>query len=115
MFDNPFQAPPFSAQSARKVKLTLAVQEIKARALVSGERQKVVWWGVGNLPGMSEPSVSSITIYQLRIVLSGVSPPFLREMERGENANGQKFGQVRVPSRRLNFRQDLPELQDQLI
>jgi hypothetical protein len=39
----------------------------------------------------------------------------LHEMERRENANGQKFGQVRVPSRRLNFLQDLPELQDQLI
>ena len=38
----------------------------------------------------------------------------LTEMERGENANGQKFGQVRDPSRRLNFQQDLPELQDQL-
>jgi hypothetical protein len=50
----------------------VAVQEIKARALVSEERQKVVWWGVGNLPGMSEPSASSITIYQLRIVLRGV-------------------------------------------
>jgi hypothetical protein len=30
--------------------------------------------GVGNLPGMSEPSLSSITIYQLRVVLCGVSP-----------------------------------------
>ena len=29
--------------------------------------------GVGNLPGMSEPSLSSITIYQLRVVLCGVS------------------------------------------
>jgi hypothetical protein len=28
---------------------------------------------------------------------------FLREMERGENANGQKFRQVREPSRRLYF------------
>jgi hypothetical protein len=36
-------------------------------------------------------------------------------MERGENANGQKFVQVRQPSHRLIFQQDLPELQDQLI
>ena len=41
--------------------------------------------------------------------------PFLREMERRENANGQKFGQVRVSSRLLNFQQDVPDLQDQLI
>ena len=30
--------------------------------------------GGGNLPGMSEPSLTSITIYQLRVVLCGVSP-----------------------------------------
>jgi hypothetical protein len=30
----------------------------------------------------------------------------LHEMERRENANGQKSGQVGVPSRRLNFLQD---------
>ena len=39
----------------------------------------------------------------------------LHEMERRENANGQKSDQVRVPSRRLYFLQDFPELQDQLI
>jgi hypothetical protein len=39
----------------------------------------------------------------------------LHEMERRENANGQKSGQVGVPSRRLNFLQDLRELQDHLI
>jgi hypothetical protein len=71
---------PFSAQSVRKVKLTLECGDPRnqSRSLVSEER-------------------------------------FLREMERGENANGQKPGQVRVFSRRLNFRQDLRELQDQLI
>jgi len=39
----------------------------------------------------------------------------LREMERGENANGQKLGHVREPSRPFHFQQDLPDLQDQLI
>ena len=43
------------------------------------------------------------------------TPAFLREMERRENANGQKFGQVRDSSRRLHFQQDLRELQDHLI
>ena len=36
--------------------------------------------GVGNLPGMSEPSLSSITIYQLRVVLCGVSPLVWRRL-----------------------------------
>ena len=36
--------------------------------------------GVGNLPGMSERSVSSITIYQLRVVLCGVSPLVWRRL-----------------------------------
>jgi hypothetical protein len=40
---------------------------------------------------------------------------FLQEMERRENANGQQFGQIRDPARRLHFQQDLPELQDHLI
>jgi hypothetical protein len=40
---------------------------------------------------------------------------FLQEMERGENANGQKSGQVREPTRRLHFLQDLSQLQDHLI
>jgi hypothetical protein len=39
-----------------------------------------VWVGVGNLPGMSERSVSSITIYQLRVVLCGVSPLVWRRL-----------------------------------
>src|ERR1700751_535716 len=43
------------------------------------------------------------------------TPAFLREMERRENANGQKFGQVRDSSSRLHFQQDLSELQDHLI
>jgi hypothetical protein len=61
------------------------------------------------------PDLSPLTQSRRVLVREGPRWPFLREMERGENANGQKFGQVRVPSRRLNFRQDLPELQDQLI
>jgi Plasmid pRiA4b ORF-3-like protein len=36
--------------------------------------------GVGNLSGMSEPSLSSITIYQLRVVLCGVSPLVWRRL-----------------------------------
>jgi hypothetical protein len=40
---------------------------------------------------------------------------FLQEMERRENANGQQFGQICEPARRLHFQQDLPELQDHLI
>jgi hypothetical protein len=35
---------------------------------------------VGNLPGMSGPSLSSITIYQLRVVLCGVSPLVWRRL-----------------------------------
>jgi hypothetical protein len=40
---------------------------------------------------------------------------FLREMERCENANGQKFGQIRDPTRLLNVQQYLSDLQDHLI
>src|SRR5258708_18907312 len=36
--------------------------------------RRYVWLSVGNLPGVSEPSLSSITIYQFRVVLCGVSP-----------------------------------------
>jgi hypothetical protein len=36
--------------------------------------------GVGNLPGMSEPSLSCITIYQLRVVPCGVSPLVWRRL-----------------------------------
>jgi hypothetical protein len=37
-------------------------------------------WGGGNLPGMSEPSLSFITIYQLRVVPCGVSPLVWRHL-----------------------------------
>ena len=36
--------------------------------------------GVGNLPDVSEPCLSSITIYQLRVVLCGVSPLVWRRL-----------------------------------
>jgi Plasmid pRiA4b ORF-3-like protein len=39
-----------------------------------------VWLSVGNLPGVSEPSLSSITIYQFRVVLCGVSPLVWRRL-----------------------------------
>ena len=54
-----------------------------------------------SLHGIKEKSVAHVCL--------------LHEMERRENVNGQKSGQVCVPSRRLNFLQDLPELQDHLI
>src|SRR6266481_816828 len=42
--------------------------------------RRYVWLSVGNLPGVSEPSLSSITIYQFRVVLCGVSPLVWRRL-----------------------------------
>jgi hypothetical protein len=59
-----------------------------------------VWVSVGNLPDVSEPSLSSTTIYQLRVVLCGVSPLVWRRLLVASDisiaANSTKF--FRVPS-----------------
>jgi hypothetical protein len=44
------------------------------REIPGSNSRRYVWVSVDNLPGVSEPSLSSITIYQLRVVLCGVSP-----------------------------------------
>ena len=60
-----------------------------------------MWLSVGNLPSVSEPSLSSITIYQLRVVLSGVSPLVWRRLLVASDTESVKKSGVKPPGRRV--------------